>query len=341
MRAARCCASIRAPSRTRRRPPSGWKTSSGVTACSLGSQRPVEMGGRRHFHLDHLGSARLITADNGQRISSHDYYPFGDEYSPVSQETAAGFDREEPMKFTGHERDFAGGMGGEDGHAIDDMHARYYGPSWGRFLSVDPIGGNQDRPQSWNRYCYVANRPLGYVDPTGLADEPRLKAARDSDTTFDLDFLNDSRRLSRDFRAAARRLHEFYLAHEEGVNNTLLLGATIIQIAGESEAVPPDVTLEKLEEAVEDLGPINSNELNHVFGKAAHGLEEAAEKFGGPERLYKIVQVVLEKNGGKFQVDSRGLYTAVIRIGGFGIEVTGRVVGGTPRIGTFYIPNGH
>ncbi|HXA20257.1 MAG TPA: RHS repeat-associated core domain-containing protein [Thermoanaerobaculia bacterium] len=135
----------------------------------LGSQRPVEMGGRRHFHLDHLGSPRLITADNGQMVSYHDYYPFGDEHSPVSQEVAGGFDREDPMKFTGHERDYAGGMGGEDGHAIDDMHARYYNPTAGRFLMMDPIlpKNAMQSPQMWDRYAYAANNPVNRNDPDG------------------------------------------------------------------------------------------------------------------------------------------------------------------------------
>jgi RHS repeat-associated protein len=135
----------------------------------LGSQRVPELGGRRHYHLDHLGTPRLVTADNGQCISAHDYFPFGDEYTPVWQEVAAGYDREDPMKFTGHERDYAGGMGGEDGHAIDDMHARYDSPSLGRFLSVDPIEGNSGDPQSWNRYAYVGNNPINLNDPFGLA----------------------------------------------------------------------------------------------------------------------------------------------------------------------------
>src|SRR5256885_13669869 len=73
----------------------------------LGGERPLEMGGRRHFHLDHLGTPRLITGDTGQAISLHDYYPFGEEKTAVVQETNNGFDREDPMKFTGHERDFA------------------------------------------------------------------------------------------------------------------------------------------------------------------------------------------------------------------------------------------
>jgi RHS repeat-associated protein len=137
----------------------------------LGSQRPPEMGGRRHFHLDHLGTPRLITSDAGQLVSYHDYYPFGDEHSPIWQEgpSAGGFDREEPMKFTGQERDYAGGMGGEDGHAIDDMHARYYSATVGRFFSPDPVLGNLLRPQSLNRYAYVSNNPLNFYDPLGLA----------------------------------------------------------------------------------------------------------------------------------------------------------------------------
>jgi RHS repeat-associated protein len=134
----------------------------------LGSQRPPEMGGRRHYHLDHLGTPRLVTADNGQRISAHDYFPFGDEATVVWQEVAAGFDREDPLKFTGHERDYAGGMGGEDGHAVDYMHARYYSPTLGRFLSFDPLGGNPYRPQTWNRYAYALNNPVIYTDPSGL-----------------------------------------------------------------------------------------------------------------------------------------------------------------------------
>jgi RHS repeat-associated protein len=150
----------------------------------LGSQRPPEMGGRRHFHLDHLGTPRLITSDAGQMVSYHDYYPFGDEHSPIWQEgpSAGGFDREEPMKFTGQERDYAGGMGGEDGHAIDDMHARDYSPTVGRFFSPDPVLGNLLQPQSWNRYAYVLNAPINFTDPYGLEKVQQGKPVGPGDT---------------------------------------------------------------------------------------------------------------------------------------------------------------
>jgi uncharacterized protein RhaS with RHS repeats len=48
------------------------------------------------------------------------------------------------------------------------MLARYYSSSLGRFLAVDP--GNDttlEDPQSWNKYAYVRNNPIGRTDPTG------------------------------------------------------------------------------------------------------------------------------------------------------------------------------
>jgi RHS repeat-associated protein len=113
---------------------------------------------RKHFHLDHLGSAVLITDDNGQRVSSHKYWPFGTE--------APGGDTDgERMKFTGHERDLTP----FDPNGLDYMHARFYSSNTGRFLSVDPTWDSADlaRPQAWNRYAYVQNNPMGKVDPDG------------------------------------------------------------------------------------------------------------------------------------------------------------------------------
>jgi hypothetical protein len=47
------------------------------------------------------------------------------------------------------------------------MHARYYSPNLGRFVSVDPVGGEVGSSQSWNRYAYVDNNPVVFIDPEG------------------------------------------------------------------------------------------------------------------------------------------------------------------------------
>jgi len=59
------------------------------------------------------------------------------------------------------------------------MHARYYSPNLGRFLSVDPIGGTVGSSQSWNRYSYVLNNPLSLIDPDGRDIEVATGTRRD------------------------------------------------------------------------------------------------------------------------------------------------------------------
>ena len=113
--------------------------------------------GERHFHLDHLGTPRLITGPVGGQVSYHAYLPYGGELTNPSQDDVA-------LKFTGHERDL-------EGDGLDYMRARHCGPEIGRFTSVDPVGGDPRAPQSWNRYPYTRNNPIRFVDPDGEAIE--------------------------------------------------------------------------------------------------------------------------------------------------------------------------
>lgn len=105
-----------------------------------------------YFHPDNLGTALHITDGSGAITWSGDYYPFGEEYS-----SSGTPDR---YRFTQHELD--------PGTALIYAKARYYHPRIGRFLSVDPVGGEVGSSQSWNRYAYVLNNPVNEVDPTGM-----------------------------------------------------------------------------------------------------------------------------------------------------------------------------
>jgi RHS repeat-associated protein len=123
----------------------------------------------RYYHVDHLGTPRLITNGAGLRIANHDYHPFGKEQTRFTQETADWLYTDvERVKFTGHERDFRQTMDSGGHEYLDYMHARYYNPMVGRFLSVDP-GKDWDpaQPQSWNMYSYVRNNPINATDPDG------------------------------------------------------------------------------------------------------------------------------------------------------------------------------
>lgn len=126
-------------------------------------------GGKRHYHLDHLGSVRVVTDQAGRAIAENDFYPFGTARTKQYQEQINwGQPHADGMRFAGHWRDFMGHPDVEGDDYLDYMHARYYDPNLGRFLSVDP-GRDWDprQPQSWNMYAYVRNNPIKTIDPTG------------------------------------------------------------------------------------------------------------------------------------------------------------------------------
>jgi RHS repeat-associated protein len=106
-----------------------------------------------YFHLDHLGSPRVITDSAGAVVSKHHYLPFGEEL-PVQAMNGSN-----TRQFTGHERD--------DESGLDYMVVRHYGSSLNRFLSVDPDGANPTNPQSWNKYAYALGNPIKFLDGAG------------------------------------------------------------------------------------------------------------------------------------------------------------------------------
>jgi len=106
---------------------------------------------------DQIGSARMLVAAGGWPVSSDTFYPYGQEPSPPADDNH--------YKFTGLERDAESGL--------DHTQFRQYGSVMGRWMSPDPYMGSYDvnNPQSMNRYSYVLNNPLVYVDPDGTSPD--------------------------------------------------------------------------------------------------------------------------------------------------------------------------
>jgi RHS repeat-associated protein len=129
---------------------------------------------------DHLGSVRLVTDQNANVVSRHDYMPFGGEIpgNTVGLDSSFGAPDNVSQRFTGKERDSETGL--------DYFGARYYGSALGRFTSPDEFKGGFDNldgqpafspgpigyadlsdPQTLNMYVYTRNNPLRFIDPDG------------------------------------------------------------------------------------------------------------------------------------------------------------------------------
>jgi len=114
-----------------------------------------------YYHSDHLGSSEIMTDRDGDLVQHYGYYPFGDERYSENGDAFSVSNR-----YTGQILD-------ED-TGLYYYGARYYDPELGRFIQADPIvlglatlrAGTQNS-QAFNRYSYVLNNPLKFVDPTG------------------------------------------------------------------------------------------------------------------------------------------------------------------------------
>ncbi|EIV91293.1 toxin TcdB middle/N-terminal domain-containing protein [Frankia sp. QA3] len=115
----------------------------------------LDTGAVGFVHGDRLGSTTLVTGPTGDVLQRTYYDPFG---AVLDSLVTAGADETRRL-YTGAELDAATGL--------VYLRARYYQPEYGRFLSPDTLVPDPHDPGAWNRYSYVQNNPLRYVDPTG------------------------------------------------------------------------------------------------------------------------------------------------------------------------------
>ncbi|MDC0435397.1 RHS repeat-associated core domain-containing protein [bacterium] len=112
------------------------------------------------FFNDAQGSAVAAVNESGDLCWREEYTAYGDKNinDDLVSEVGCGIIGEE-RGFTGHTEDV--------NSDLVYMQQRYYDPSIGRFLSIDPVDANPNEPMTFNRYAYANNNPYSYVDPNG------------------------------------------------------------------------------------------------------------------------------------------------------------------------------
>jgi len=111
---------------------------------------------------DHLGSPATITDSDGNTKWSADYEPFGTTFNE-NGENNYQYNAKELDKKTG----------------LHNYGARYLNAETARFNSADTLTGNIEDPQTLNRYTYVTNNPMQFIDSSG-----KLKIRKDLASKF-------------------------------------------------------------------------------------------------------------------------------------------------------------
>jgi RHS repeat-associated protein len=109
-----------------------------------------------YFLADALGSVRNLTDRIGNITLTQSYSPFGEVL------TSTG-DGQTDYAFTGEMFDPETGL--------VYLRARFYGVGDGRFVSRDSWAGNYDTPTTLNRWVYVVDNPINFIDPSGLCPD--------------------------------------------------------------------------------------------------------------------------------------------------------------------------
>ncbi|MCK4643916.1 RHS repeat-associated core domain-containing protein [bacterium] len=142
-----------------------------------------DKNGTHYYHYDVLGSPVVVTDTMGSIENTYKYGPFGNIIK--AKEKYKNKDG-----YTGHEYD--------EETNLHYANARYLDQRIGRWMSKDRASLNLKNPQSLNRWIYVLNNPLRYIDLDGLREYLVYSLYRDyadiylSDNTVELALTGES-----------------------------------------------------------------------------------------------------------------------------------------------------
>lgn len=117
-----------------------------------------------YLHRDYLGSIMLITDGVGTVMEQRHFDAWGKAVK-IADGQGNSLDKLTFLDrgYTGHEH-----LQGVD---LIHMNGRLYDPKLRRFLSPDNYIQDTGNTQNFNRYAYVLNNPLMYIDPSGETGE--------------------------------------------------------------------------------------------------------------------------------------------------------------------------
>jgi RHS repeat-associated protein len=124
-----------------------------------------------YYHWDASGSPVVATDEQGNVVWRETYQPYGERIQ--NQPAAANNTR----WYTGHPQDPETGL--------IYAGARYYDPTIGRFMAVDPAPFTEKNIHSFNRYAYGNNNPYRYTDPDGRCATSATGSAEGAQAALD------------------------------------------------------------------------------------------------------------------------------------------------------------
>lgn len=137
-----------------------------LTSCTTGN---ANVANTRYVLEDHQDSIAKLTNNTGGVIVSESFSAFGNRRNPSTWSgapSASDLSTLSGITRQGYTWQTAlGSMG------LNHMNGRVQDAIIGRFLSADPYISYPENTQNYNRYSYVSNNPMRWIDPSGFIEE--------------------------------------------------------------------------------------------------------------------------------------------------------------------------
>jgi RHS repeat-associated protein len=142
--------------------------------CAIHVMKNDVLPGELHYvYKDHLGSILTMTNSDATEQWEQSFDAWGRYRNPETWQVLNSDPSENELAVDMPEWFTRGYTGHEHLREFDliNMNARMYDPTIGRMLTPDNLVSHPHSSQGYNRYSYVLNNPLKYIDPTGNSDE--------------------------------------------------------------------------------------------------------------------------------------------------------------------------
>jgi RHS repeat-associated protein len=241
----------------------------------------MRKGGEDYYFVrDHLGSVRLALDSNCDIVEQYEYSTYGDlTIKNASSQTISTTAIGNRHTYTGREWD--------ENLELYYYRARWYDPKMRRFTQKDIINFT-------NRYIYVMNNPMNFVDPSGNYFEPQFEQSLDKyDIVMDsIDFIHRNIDIfPKDFQSYWNKYYYSYSPYPIKIGYEGLIGPNI-----SGSAFPPYFDYIRLRpDRVETCDRFKQSFIHELFHKVGP-LKYTHKSFHDTSQFDNILEQLFQRD---------------------------------------------
>lgn len=189
-----------------------------------------------------------------------------------------------------------------------NMNGRIFNPVIGRFMSPDPNVFYPENPQDFNRYSYVHNNPLSFVDPSGFAMAPMTDGEMSG---FGASVSMPDKLFEYAISSSSFQSYQNYVSYSNSLGgsyaNVTVTSSSSSSTAASNQHGGSNVTVGNGGGSVGGMSPLSEGELSDVWGAGFPGAGNNGDSLQRSDvtlaRMAQAVYGVTDADAGTLVID--------------------------------------